>query len=90
MHLLKENQMVQQEQIKEQCVLFNVTGVETAENRKLLQKIDRELLQLNASVITFPREMIMLTYDKNNLTMSQLRGKIADLLGGLSQIQFDI
>ena len=42
-HLLKEDQLMQQEQIGEQYELFNLTKVETANNRKLLKKLDREI-----------------------------------------------
>ena len=82
---------MQQEQIKQQYELLNLTRIVTAENRKLLMKLDKELLHLNASFAVLSRETIMLTFDKNFiLTMLHLRGKIAVLQDRLTQIQFDI
>ena len=63
-HLLKENELLQQQQIKEQYELLNLTRVETAGNRKLLRKSDRELLQLNTSFTTLYRETIILISNK--------------------------
>ena len=77
---MKENYLMQWDQIKEQYKLLNLTSVENDENRKFLKKLDRKLLQLNASFITLSRETIMLTYDKDFiLTMLQLRVKVVVL-----------
>ena len=87
---MKENQLRQQEQIREQYELLNLTRAETNENRKLLKKIG-ELLQLNGSFTVLSRETIMLTYDKNfTLNMLQCRGIIAVLWDRLTKIQLDM
>ena len=79
-HLLKENQLMQPEQTREQYESMNLTRVETTKDRKLLKKLDRKSLQLNASFTVLSRETIMVTYDKNFiLTMLQLRSKNAVL-----------
>ena len=59
-YVLKENHLIQQDQIKEQYELLNLTRVEPAEKRKLLKKLDRELLQVNSSFTTLSRQMIIL------------------------------
>ena len=51
--ILKENQVMQWEQIKKQYQLLNHSRVETVENEKLLRKLERDLLQLNANFIIF-------------------------------------
>ena len=56
---------MQQQQVKEQYELLNLTRVETAEYYELNKKLDQELLQLNVSFTTLSRERIMLTYDTN-------------------------
>ena len=66
-HILKENQLMQQEQINEQYALLKLSGVETTENMKLLTNLGRELIQLIASFTTLSSETIMLTSDKNFL-----------------------
>ena len=79
-YVLKENQLMQQEQIKEQYELINLTRVETAKNEKLFRKLDYDLLQLNATFTALSRDMIMLIYDKNFIfNMLQLRGQISML-----------
>ena len=50
---------------KEQYELLNLMRIETAKNRKLLTKLDRDSVQLNASFTVISRETIILTYDKN-------------------------
>ena len=47
-----------------QYKLLNRPRVENAGKGKLLKKLDREILQPNASFTTLSRELIMLTYDK--------------------------
>ena len=63
-HILKEKQIMKEEQIKEQYELLNLTRVEAAKNWKLPRKLDWELLQLNASFSAPSRETIILIYDK--------------------------
>ena len=71
---------MQKKQIMEQYELFNLNGIEAAKNRKMLRKLDREILQLNASFTICFRETIVLIHDKNFiLTMLQPIGKIAVL-----------
>ena len=56
-----------------------------------MRKLDRDLLQLITSFIGICRTTIMLTCDKNFiLIMLQLRGKIAVLQDGLTEMPFDI
>ena len=43
-HLLKENQLMQQEQIEEKCELLNLTRLETAENRKLKKNVRARII----------------------------------------------
>ena len=87
--MLKEKLLTQQEQIREQYELLNLSRVGTAKNRKLLKKLGRQLLQLNASFTVLSRETIMLNYDKNfMLTMLQLMRKISVLQYELTQVQF--
>ena len=64
-HFLQDNHLIQQEQITEQYDLLYLTRKETTENRKLLIKLGRDLLQLDASFTVTSREIIMLVYDKN-------------------------
>ena len=74
--MLQVNQLMQQEQIWEQYKLLHLTRIETAENRRIPRKLDRELLKLDATFTGISRETIMLTLDKNFiLTMLKLRGK---------------
>ena len=47
---------MQQEQIKEQYEFLNLNGVETAQNRKPLKKLDKELLQLMLASPLFPEK----------------------------------
>ena len=80
---------MQQEQIKEQLKLINLTRVEMVKNWKMLRQSDCMLLQSNASFTALFREMIMLTYDKNfTLTMLHLKEKIAIFQDCLTQIQY--
>ena len=88
--MLKENQLMQQEQIRECYEFLNITRVETVENRKLLKRLYREIFQLNACFTVLSTETIMLTYHKNFiLIILQLRGKIAALQDGLTPVQFN-
>ena len=90
-HLLKEKLIDAAGSNKGKCLLLNLHQVETAENGKLLKKLDRDLLQLNASFTANSRKSITLNNDKNFvLIMLQLRGKIAVLWDGPTQIEFDI
>ena len=71
---------MQQEEIREQYELWNLTRIETAKYRKLLRKLDKELLQLNASFALISRETNMLIYGKNfTLAKFKLRGKLVVL-----------
>ena len=63
-HILKENWLIQQEQVRKHYKLINLTRVETAVNCKLLRKLDQELIQLNINFPSLSRETIMLAYDK--------------------------
>ena len=56
---------MQQGQIGNQYELMNLTRIEITENKKLLRKLDGDLLQLNTTFTVISRATIMLTYDKN-------------------------
>ena len=87
---MKESQLIQQKQFREQFGLINLTKVETVESHKLEQKLDQEIIQLHNSFTTLSREIIMLTYDKYFiLTMQQLWREMSVLWDGLTQIQFN-
>ena len=51
MHSIQENQLIQQDQISEQYKLL--IRIVTAKIRKLLRKLDRDFLQLNAGLQSF-------------------------------------
>ena len=77
---LERNQFIQWEQIREQYEMLNLTTVEIAENKKLIKKLDRKVLQLNTGFMPLLGKKNMITHDKNFfLTMLQLRGKVPTL-----------
>ena len=48
-----------------QYELINLTRVDTAENKKLLRKLNHDLIQLNESFFLISRETILLRNDKD-------------------------
>ena len=91
LYILMTNQNVQQEQIKENFILNNLTRVEMTWNRRILKQLDVKLISLNHSVYSLQAEIGRLQIDRNFiLSMLQIRSPLSTLLVGIIQLNKDL
>ena len=91
MEILKGNQDIISNQIKQTFNFVNLTYAETNTNRILLNSLQKDIVQINATVHCLSKEVKALIYDKDFfMIIFQLRRWLATLHNGLHSLRIDI
>ena len=91
MEILKGNQDILSNKIKQTFNFVNLTYVKTDTNRLLLKSLQKDIVQVNSTVHHLSKELKALIYNRNLfIIMFQLRSHLATLCNGIHSLKVDI
>ena len=89
--ILKGNQDILSNQIKQTFNFVNLTYAQTNTNRLLLNSLQKDIMQVNTNVHHLSKELKALIFDRHFfIIMFQLRSCLVTLCNGINSLRIDI
>ena len=90
MEILKGNQDTLSNQLKQTFIIVNLTYAETNTNRLLLKSLQKDIVQVNTPVYCFSKELKVLIYDRNFLSLCPVEKSLSDSPQWIHSLKVDI